>query len=451
MANQQHIEILKQGVKTWNQWRAENPDVEPDLSDHEFTNEIINKEPQVKLQGANLKQANFAGSRLRLADMRDADLSGANLSNANLSGAFLVQANLVGANLNAAILQGANFSDAKMDSAVLVGADLSQGTFMGQEFHFEKMVFEIPRWRRGSYFFQQTRKTILQNAALSKADLRGANLSNADLRGVGLQDANLYGAILREANLQDVDFEGANLYETNLNSANLEDANFSQSKLKSTYFINVDLRKSKALDKARHDGPSTLCLDTLFCSIENIPLSFLQGAGVPDSILKLIESFSPTDRDNPACFISYSSADQEFVHKLFLDLQIEGIRTWLVPDDMTNGDPKQPRIEHVFQPQDKLLFVFSEHSVNEGWGEIAIDQILEQERKIYAGLEDGKLPIQILFPIMVDNSITESKYYWAKNIREKRQIQDFTEWQNKTVYKSAFDRLLQELKNSSHQ
>lgn len=32
MANQEHVEILKQGVKTWNKWRDDNDDITPDLS-----------------------------------------------------------------------------------------------------------------------------------------------------------------------------------------------------------------------------------------------------------------------------------------------------------------------------------------------------------------------------------------------------------------------------------
>ena len=31
MANPEHLKILKQGVKVWNKWCEENPDIEPDL------------------------------------------------------------------------------------------------------------------------------------------------------------------------------------------------------------------------------------------------------------------------------------------------------------------------------------------------------------------------------------------------------------------------------------
>ncbi len=32
MANQEHTDIIKQGVRAWNKWRAENPTIDPDLS-----------------------------------------------------------------------------------------------------------------------------------------------------------------------------------------------------------------------------------------------------------------------------------------------------------------------------------------------------------------------------------------------------------------------------------
>ena len=37
MANEEHLKILKQGVEAWNSWRAENPDVVPDLEEADFS------------------------------------------------------------------------------------------------------------------------------------------------------------------------------------------------------------------------------------------------------------------------------------------------------------------------------------------------------------------------------------------------------------------------------
>ncbi|HZR40967.1 MAG TPA: hypothetical protein VFB12_12655 [Ktedonobacteraceae bacterium] len=32
MANQAHLSVLKRGTQYWNQWRRENPETRPDLS-----------------------------------------------------------------------------------------------------------------------------------------------------------------------------------------------------------------------------------------------------------------------------------------------------------------------------------------------------------------------------------------------------------------------------------
>jgi uncharacterized protein YjbI with pentapeptide repeats len=64
MANQEHLDILKQGVQAWNRWREEHPDVDPDLSN------------------ANLRHTNLRGANLRGANLRDANLGDADLYHA---------------------------------------------------------------------------------------------------------------------------------------------------------------------------------------------------------------------------------------------------------------------------------------------------------------------------------------------------------------------------------
>ena len=89
MANPEHLDILKQGVKAWNTWREKNRSVFPDLS--------------------------------------RADLGVANLSNADLTGANLFQANLTMANLPGANLEGAHLEKANLRFANLTGVtDLTQ-------------------------------------------------------------------------------------------------------------------------------------------------------------------------------------------------------------------------------------------------------------------------------------------------------------------------------------
>ena len=63
-----HIELLKQGAATWNQWRKDDPGIIPNL------------------RGANLIGEKLIGANLTYADLADADLSGANLTGRPSSG-----------------------------------------------------------------------------------------------------------------------------------------------------------------------------------------------------------------------------------------------------------------------------------------------------------------------------------------------------------------------------
>jgi Uncharacterized low-complexity proteins len=176
MANQEQVEILKQGVQVWNRWRARNLGVEVDLFGAE-------------LSGADLREANLSGSDLRGADLWKADLWKADLSEADLSGA-----SLMGASLSRAYLGGARLYGAHLFGSDLSGADLRE-------------------------------------ADLSSADLREANLNETDLRG-----ALLMGADLKRANLSGADLREANLRGTSLIRTVIDKAKISGSLV---YAINV--------------------------------------------------------------------------------------------------------------------------------------------------------------------------------------------------------------------
>ena len=169
MANQEQVELLKQGVQGWNQWREEHPDIEVDLSE------------------ANFYKANLTGANLIEVDLSDANLSMTNLNRANLDGATLVGVNLIGANLSRAELRQANLRVAYLNRANLIGADLI-------------------------------------GADLSDANLTRTELRRANLIGTNLSEVNLNGANLRNACLIDVSLIASQLLGSNLNFANLTGA-----------------------------------------------------------------------------------------------------------------------------------------------------------------------------------------------------------------------------------
>ncbi len=78
MANQEQLDILKEGVEVWNAWRKENMGVRVDLSEADL---II-----ANLTGANLTETNFDEAYLT-----GANLTGANLCEANVEKAHLYE------------------------------------------------------------------------------------------------------------------------------------------------------------------------------------------------------------------------------------------------------------------------------------------------------------------------------------------------------------------------
>ena len=123
MADQSHLDILKQSVEAWNSWRERNPYIKPDLSG-------------AGLSGADLSRANFFRADLSWADLSRANFSGAdlsvsNLSVSNLSWADLSRADLSRADLSWANLSGANLSGAELKYSVFVKTNLTGATLTG--------------------------------------------------------------------------------------------------------------------------------------------------------------------------------------------------------------------------------------------------------------------------------------------------------------------------------
>ncbi len=126
MANQEQLDILKQGVEYWNQWREDHTDIKPDLS-------------AAHLGNANLYSDKLNSINLHSTDLSSTDLSGANLLGANLVGANLSWANLSTANLTRASLNGANLINAQLSWANIIlvnlsNANLSRATLVETNF-----------------------------------------------------------------------------------------------------------------------------------------------------------------------------------------------------------------------------------------------------------------------------------------------------------------------------
>ena len=134
MANSEHIELLLQGVKSWNALRKKTgftPNFrDVDIYDAFDKAKSLDSNGRIPLHGVNLADADLEGVNLNNANLSDANLSHAQLKFADLIDADLWRANLAGANLFAAHirktnLRDTNLSKTELQHAHLIGPNLS--------------------------------------------------------------------------------------------------------------------------------------------------------------------------------------------------------------------------------------------------------------------------------------------------------------------------------------
>ncbi|MGZ4864974.1 MAG: pentapeptide repeat-containing protein [Halobacteriota archaeon] len=132
MANDVHLELLKQGVDIWNAWRKEHPEVTADLTGADLSGADLS---QADLSHADLTGANLSAAKLARATLSKAWLSDANLYQADLTEASLSQADLHGANLTEGVLTKADLSKANLVNATLIDTIVAGSTFVGCKVH----------------------------------------------------------------------------------------------------------------------------------------------------------------------------------------------------------------------------------------------------------------------------------------------------------------------------
>ena len=298
MADQEHLDILKQGVVAWNAWRDANFYEQP-----------------------NLTQSHLDGYDLTDADLREADLTEAHLTEADLEGAYLERSILDRANLQRAKLQGANLSWANLQGANLEGANLEGAN--------------------------------LDRVKLIGARLVEANLSGAYLCVVHLGEANLSGANLSGADLLGTDFSLAVLSGANVSGALLDLTVFASLDLSEVQGLETVIHNGPStigidtVIKSKGKIPEAFLLGC------GVPQSFI------DYIPALINAMQPIQYYS--CFISYSTKDDAFARRLHERMRAEQLRVWYAPEDIQGGKKIIDQLDRAIQLHDRLLLVLSEH------------------------------------------------------------------------------------------
>ncbi len=357
-----------------------------------------------------LKQGVMAWNQWRIdnpdvkPNLTRTDLAGMDLSGANLTGAEVSEADISGSYLSGVYLNGANLYGAN-----LFGSNLSGAT------------------GRGAFFIQSD----LVRADFSSADLSGAWLSKADLSKANLSNANL-----RQVDLSDADITGAHL-----NGADLGEAT-----LANTIVVNVDLSQVQGLESIEHHGPSEISISTIYRSQGKIPLTFLQGTGVPDNFIEYMHSLVGTAFEFYSCFISYSGHDQEFADRVYEGLQNNGVRCWFAPHHVQAGKKLHEQIDDAIRLHERLLLILSPNSIKSEWVKTEIAKARKRE------IREGR---RVLFPISL-NIPYQQLQDWecfdadtskdsAREIREYY-IPDFTHWEDHKSFRQEFKKLLHDLK-----
>jgi hypothetical protein len=127
MADPDLVKMLLQGSEVWNRWRAERPEIKPDLR-------------KADLREARLSKINFERTRLDGADLRGADLSSASLKTASLSQADLREAKLRNTWLHRTLfketlLERTDFYHARLLETMFLNVDLRASIHLEQVFH----------------------------------------------------------------------------------------------------------------------------------------------------------------------------------------------------------------------------------------------------------------------------------------------------------------------------
>jgi uncharacterized protein YjbI with pentapeptide repeats len=321
--------------------------------------------------------------------------------------------------------------------------------YMAKEEHLAILKEGVHVWNRWRLENRQVVPNLVA-ADLTQLKLAGADLSVADLPGANLSRldltlTNLSGSNLSRANLEGARLRATGLFGANLSGAHLEGADFSDCRMLMTTLANNDLSKVSGLGTVRHNGPSTIGIDTIYRSKGMIPEVFLRGAGVPEEFIRYMKSLMANPIEFYSCFISYSTKDQEFAERLHGDLQNKNVRCWFAPHDVQGGKKLHEQIDEAIRVHEKVLLILSESSMSSEWVKTEIAKARKRE------LREMK---QVLFPVRLVpfEAIQDWECFDADagkdSAREIREyfIPDFSEWKEHDKYKKAFDRLLGDLK-----
>jgi len=236
---------------------------------------------------------------------------------------------------------------------------------------------------------------------------------------------------------------GALIFGANLTGADLTRANLTVAYTALTIFGDVDLSIVLGLETAQHHRPSTIGIDTLYRSHDNISEVFLRGAGVPDDFITYVKSLVGLPCEFYPCFISDNHTDKPFARRLHDQLQGSGICCWLDEHQMRPGDDIYEEIDRGIRFWDKVLLCCSKASLTSWWVDHEINKAFEKERRL---MKERSAKVLTLIPLNLDGFL----FTWPSGKAEEvksRLAADFTGWKRShRKFEKAFDDVIQALR-----
>ncbi len=171
MANEEHLAILKKGVKAWNEWRERNIELRPDLSGADlsepFSREIELHGIKGMREGPNFGNIDFGNADLSRTSLKFAGLMDAHLVGADLSKADLSEATLSGSDLSRANLEHANLSEAELFGTIFNDVELAEANLSRAV--IVQTIFDRPRFRKTNFS-----ESTMANAFFGNTDFSAA-------------------------------------------------------------------------------------------------------------------------------------------------------------------------------------------------------------------------------------------------------------------------------------
>jgi uncharacterized protein YjbI with pentapeptide repeats len=198
---------------------------------------------QVNFSNSDLHKTNLSGNKFSCANFEGTNLSQAELRNAVIFFSDLTKANVRGINLSETHVLHTNLRDFDFTDGIFIGTsffkvDLSRATVINahlKDSRFSETILDYSNFKNCDFSNANLSQISmigvnLQNANLSNASLSSSDLSHANLNNAKLVNANLASCNFGWADLMGCDLSGADLLFAKLENANLYRAKFNNAR-----------------------------------------------------------------------------------------------------------------------------------------------------------------------------------------------------------------------------